>query len=251
MALTLTFNLPIIILLSRLNFLTSKSINFGYGFVVYIKDTDRHQFLHFKLCHPFHTKKGIPFSQALRIRRICSTDEAFRRRISDLKEWLYSRGYDRSLVDSQVNKVAPLGQEDALSGSRNRGDGANRDYLVLTFHPALSSKIYDILISLQVVLQADEEHKKLFPPLPLVSFRRAKTLRDILVRSKLSQLFTELNECTGCNRRKCQVCNFLVKRGTFSNREGTRTFDLRKGTLNCNTSSLFTSFSAKHAINNT
>ena len=134
-----------------------------------------------------------------------------------------------------MNKVAPLGQEDALSGSRSRGDGANRDYLVLTFHPALSSKIYDILKSLQVVLQADEEHKKLFPLLPLVSFRRAKTLRDILVRSKLSQLFTEPNECTGCNCRNCQVCNFLVKGGTFSNREGTRTFDLRKGTLNCNT----------------
>ena len=134
-----------------------------------------------------------------------------------------------------MNRVAPLSQEDALSGSNNRGDGTSRDYLVLTFHPALSSKVYDILKSLQVVLQADEEHKKVFPLLPLVSFRRAKTLRDILVRSKLPQPSHAPDECRGYNRRNCQVCNFLVKGGTFSNREGTRNFQLRKGALDCNT----------------
>ena len=40
---------------------------------LFVKETDTHQFLHFKSCHPFHTKKGIPYGQALRLRRICSS----------------------------------------------------------------------------------------------------------------------------------------------------------------------------------
>ena len=29
---------------------------------LFVKETDTHQYLHFSSCHPFHTKKGIPFS---------------------------------------------------------------------------------------------------------------------------------------------------------------------------------------------
>ena len=41
------------------------------GTDLFCKLTDAHQYLHSKSCHPWHTKKAIPFSQALRIRRIC------------------------------------------------------------------------------------------------------------------------------------------------------------------------------------
>ena len=39
---------------------------------IYCKPTDSHQYLHFESCHPSHTKSSIIFSQALRMRRICS-----------------------------------------------------------------------------------------------------------------------------------------------------------------------------------
>ena len=67
---------------------------------LFVKETDSHQFLHFSSCHPFHTKKGIPYSQAHRIRRICSDDTNFQNRISDLKDWLLARGYKQDLVNS-------------------------------------------------------------------------------------------------------------------------------------------------------
>ena len=41
---------------------------------LHTKPTDKHQYLLKTSCQPNHTKKAIPFSLFLRIRRICSTD---------------------------------------------------------------------------------------------------------------------------------------------------------------------------------
>ena len=44
---------------------------------LYVKPTDRHQFLHYTSPHPDHTKRSIVFSQALRVSRICSEKSDF------------------------------------------------------------------------------------------------------------------------------------------------------------------------------
>lgn len=50
---------------------------------LYTKPTDKHQYLFFTSCHPSASKKGIPYAQALRIRRICSEDELFEKRANE------------------------------------------------------------------------------------------------------------------------------------------------------------------------
>ena len=39
---------------------------------LYVKPTDSHQGLLLSFCHPFYCKKGIRYSQALKLKRICS-----------------------------------------------------------------------------------------------------------------------------------------------------------------------------------
>ena len=44
---------------------------------VFYKPTDSHSYLLYSSFHPNHTKRSIPFSQFLRLRRLCSEDEDF------------------------------------------------------------------------------------------------------------------------------------------------------------------------------
>ena len=60
-----------------------------------IAPTNTHQFLGpSSYPHPYHCKKGIPYSQAIRLNRICSDNESFDKRCSDLEGWLIERGYN-------------------------------------------------------------------------------------------------------------------------------------------------------------
>ena len=39
--------------------------------ILYIKPKDTHQYLRASSCHVYHSKKSLPYSQALRLNRIC------------------------------------------------------------------------------------------------------------------------------------------------------------------------------------
>ena len=41
---------------------------------LYVKPTESHQYLLSSSCHPFYCKKGIQYSQALILNRICSNN---------------------------------------------------------------------------------------------------------------------------------------------------------------------------------
>ena len=82
---------------------------------LYVKPTDTHQYLAANSYHPRHCKEAIPYSQALLMRRICSSDEAFNNnRTTNLKEHLTRRGYDKTTIQQQIERAKHIRQEDAL-----------------------------------------------------------------------------------------------------------------------------------------
>ena len=72
---------------------------------LHVKSTDRHQYLHYTSSHPEHTKRSIVFSQSLRISRICSQAEDFRKHTTEMRSWFYKRGYPKGLVEKEMGKV--------------------------------------------------------------------------------------------------------------------------------------------------
>ena len=58
--------------------------------VLFTKPTDKLQYLLHSSCHPIHTKRAVPFSLALRLRRICSTNETFTLRTDELIDYIFT-----------------------------------------------------------------------------------------------------------------------------------------------------------------
>ena len=83
---------------SQVNFLDTtitKNENGDVETDVYQKPTDTHPYLYWTSAHPPHLKRSIPYSQALRLRRICSDTNKLRTRINEYAEFFAAFGYNR------------------------------------------------------------------------------------------------------------------------------------------------------------
>ncbi|XP_067048949.1 uncharacterized protein [Acropora muricata] len=77
------------------NFLDTTVLKDGQGYInsdVYQKPTDTHPYLHWTSAHPPHLKRSIPYSQALRLRRICSSTDTLRKRIIEYSDFFVACG---------------------------------------------------------------------------------------------------------------------------------------------------------------
>ena len=72
---------------------------------MYVKPTDTHKYLLASSCHPNHTKRSIPYRQALRILCICSNIETTRLRCAELGDCLVKRGHNKRKTDIQIERA--------------------------------------------------------------------------------------------------------------------------------------------------
>ena len=170
--------------LDKVNFLDVEVIRSGNRLLtdLYIKPTDTHQYLEFSSCHVYHSKKSIPCSQALRFNRICSENMFFDNRCNQLECWLRDRGYNEKVIMLQILKARKFTREDLLNQD-SKTKGRNKLVFNFTYHPAYS-KLKHILSNINLLLTPDAQHRKVFPKVPIVGFKRGKSLKDLLVRQK-------------------------------------------------------------------
>ena len=65
---------------------------------LYANLIDTHEYLNGSSCHVSYCKTSIPFSQALRLNRVCSENAFFDKRCNKLEVWLKERDYSHELV---------------------------------------------------------------------------------------------------------------------------------------------------------
>lgn len=211
---------------------------------LYTKPTDTHQFLDPSSCHPYHCKKAIPYSQALRLNRICSEDDDFENRCEDLYDWLMERGYKHKLVEEQIKKACEFDRDNLLSRRKApTNNKENRLSLNITYHPAFNN-LGRVLKDLQVIIGIDSLHREVFKEIPRVGFSNGKSLKSILVKSTLPKLESEENKRYGCvtcgggKGRPCEVCKHIRTTTNFTSHVTKETFKIEKGPLNCNSTNV-------------
>ena len=172
---------------------------------LYTKPTDKHQHLLYSSCHPLHTKKAIPFSLALRLRRICSTDATFHTRTAQLATYLLKRGYNRNFVNKQIRRAADIPRQ--LTLQTKDINKPKRTPFITTFNPSLPH-ISHIIKKYFNLLLSSNRCKSVFQHPPVVAFRRSPNLRDLLVTAKLPS--NSANPQLPCGSFRCGKTALLV-----------------------------------------
>ena len=150
---------------------------------LFVKPTDTHQFLDPSSSHPYHCKKGIPYSQALRLNRICSDNESFDKHRNDVEGWLMERGYNGKMIRQQILRAREHSRKDLLKKEKTETSKPKLTFNI-TYYPVFQN-IRNTLQELHLLLAPDKEHKKVFPDVAVVGFLNGKSLKDYLVRVTL------------------------------------------------------------------
>ena len=87
---------------------------------LYVKPTDSHQYLLSSSCYPFYCKRSIPYSQALRLNRICSSNEFFDKRRNDLEKYLLEKGYSEKMVRKEILRARAIPRDALLEEVNNQ-----------------------------------------------------------------------------------------------------------------------------------
>ena len=201
---------------------------------VYQKPTDTHPYLYWTSAHPPHLKQTIPYSQALRLRRICSSTDTLKKRIVEYADFFVACGYQRTKVLREMQKVLTLTQEECLR-TRER-ESTDRIPLVTTFNPH-TTFIAEIARRNWNFLQSKERLARIFNKPSLVAYRRPTSLRDRLVSTKFKTVTNTLlpKGCEACGKPKCSWCKRINKTTTFTSSKNDKIFKIFHS-VNCQSS---------------
>lgn len=149
---------------------------------LHLKPTDANMCLPFHSCHPRHCTRSIPYSQCLRLRRICSDEETFNKRAHDLQEKLRKRGYPDKLLQSAFDKVASLSRMETLVyKTKSKTD---RVPVIINHNPG-NPPLADWLKEYMPILHSSCRMKRAVPEPPMVGERNCTNLRKLLMPSRL------------------------------------------------------------------
>ena len=85
---------------------------------MYRKQANRDSFLQVKSKHRKSLKDCIPYSQVIRIKRICTTSKNFEHYCGQLKQRFLEQGYNSGLLDKHIKTVEKLNMDELIKGDK-------------------------------------------------------------------------------------------------------------------------------------
>ena len=172
---------------------------------IFYKNTDTHQYLDFRSCHPSHTKRNIPFCLARRICTIVIDEEWRELRLSELHAYLKKQKYPEELINIGIEKAKAIPiAELRTTVSKTQDD--DRTPFVSTHNPC-HSNIFNVIKTNLPILYSDNNLKELFPEESFIrSKRQPLNLKRLLTRAKFDGDSPNTLQVKTCNDARCGMC---------------------------------------------
>ncbi|XP_071988310.1 uncharacterized protein [Engystomops pustulosus] len=184
------------------------------------KKTATNNILHYNSFHPQHLKKGIPYSQMLRLKRNCSDPQDFKTEARELTNRLRARGYPKKVISQAYMRVTKISRDTLLTPKPKISKKDNEVRLITTYNNQWQD-LYQILGKNWNILKSEPRLRNLINTRPTITARRAKNLKDHLTRS---HFIRPISNTTGGHRIKgtyacgeCNICQYMANRDTFIN----------------------------------
>ena len=238
---------------SEVNFLDTvtylNKTNYTLHTKLYIKPTHKNQYLHYNSNHPQHVKTAIPYSQALRLRRIIDDNYILDEELKKLKQKFLARNYPENLLNEQIYRTTDINRKNTLQYKTKEEKTKNFNKftkggaflpLIIPFSstfnqkPTLKHKIIETWKD--IILKDDKLNKVFSNSEPQIVYTKGITLQKLLVKSKhkntnndldendtaliniLSSLQRENNnKVYKCNNIKCLCCRTMQTGNQFKN----------------------------------
>ena len=266
----------------KIHFLDTTVLKDGNGSLytsLYTKPTDTNSFLRYDSAHAPNVKLSLPYSQFLRLRRICKKESDYKACIDMKEKQFLKKGYPQKLLDEAKMKVSLLDRTELLNKKSRKALEAEkleereklrkqskkdkniekpepeqeRIFLTTTFRPNYH-KLEKIVKRNWDNLSQSYTTRGIQRMDLVTGYKRPKNLRDHLVRARCNFDPADWVKKEGEEKRKvsanickdpeCKVCPVLDKSGKISitnklNRE-------TKTNICCKSSNLIYCIDCKH-----
>ena len=148
----------------------------------HFKPTETFQYTHFSSCHPTGVKRGFVKGEALRLLRTNSSKKRFEENKNNFKAKLLERGYPENFIKNILSEVNFEDRGKALLQKEKE----NKRILpfVTQYQPSVPN-LKQILLNKWHLIEEHPSLKEIYKGKPLISYRKGRSLKDILVRAKL------------------------------------------------------------------
>ena len=203
---------------------------------VYNKPTDSHLNLHADSYHKKPSVKSIQKNVALRLRRICSSNNDYIAKSKEYTKYLVNMEHDLTSIHQCFNNVGKTSRQEAQKKIKLR-NAENLIVFSTSFHPhgpnvkKIRNKAIHLLLN-------NDNLKELYPKgTILVASKEEKNFQQLLMRSHSYNIKDDQQskeDCGGytkCSYKYCDSCNNFVAETTYTGFNTTdRKYKIRRDT---------------------
>ena len=176
---------------------------------LFCKETDTHQYLDFRSCHPSHTKRNIPFNMARRICTIVIEPHLRIKRLEELCVYLKRQKYPEPLIKAGIDQAKQIPITELRNPRQRNEEDKEKIPFVITHNPN-NHNILGTAKRFFPILQQSENMKELVKETHIINSRRqAPNLKKLLTKARFSS--NETKRVRKCGDLRCGTCEYIVE----------------------------------------